>query len=61
MYQGSNFEKVFTPLGRSLTHIKVSDKRPEVIAAFIIAEILVTAQLSKNVLDHKRKKEVLAL
>ena len=56
-----NFEKVFTPLGRSITHIKVSDKRPEVIAAFIIAEILVTAQLSKNVLDHKRKKEVLAL
>ena len=43
-----NFKKVFTPLGCSIAPVKGLDKRPEVIASFIIAEILLTLQLHKN-------------
>lgn len=56
-----NFEKVFTPLGRSITNVKLSDKRPEVIAALITTEILVATQQNKSSLRQKQKKEVLAL
>ena len=55
-----SFEKVFTPLGRSITNVKLSDKRPEVIAAFIITEILIAMQTNKIVLKQKQKKEALA-
>ena len=43
-----SFKKVFTPLGSSITSGKGSDKRPEVIASLVIAEILTVLQLHKN-------------
>lgn len=52
------FEKVFTPLGKSIANVKLSDKRPEVIAAFITAEILVAIQTSKSMLNQKQTKEL---
>ena len=52
------FEKIFTPLGKSIANLKLVDKRPEVIAAFVIAEILVAIQTNKSVLKQKQKKEV---
>ena len=52
-----NFERVFTPLGKSIVNLKLVDKRPEVIAAFIIAEILIATQTNKHLMQ-KQKKEV---
>ena len=54
----SGFEKIFTPLGKSIASVKLIDKRPEVIAAFVLAEILVAIQTNKSVLKQKQKKEV---
>ena len=42
------FENVFTPLGASLTNIKLLDKQPQVIASLIIAEIIIAFQLTKS-------------
>ena len=52
------FEKIFTPLGKSIASIKLIDKRPEVIAAFVLAEILVAIQTNKSVLKQKQKKKL---
>ena len=43
-----SFKKVFTPLGSSLIPVKGLDKRPEVIASFVIAEILTNLHRQKN-------------
>ena len=42
------FEKVFTPLGASITGLEESDKRPEVIASLVISEILISLQIHKK-------------
>ena len=52
-----NFEKVFTPLGGSITNTKLSDKRPEIIANLTITEILVAAQLRKNAVKDDTRTE----
>ena len=56
-----NFENVFTPLGRSLTKTKVFDKRPDVIASFIIVEILISLEMYKNSNDDQRARNLVVL
>ena len=56
----SGFEKVFTPLGASLTKTKLWDKQPQVIASLIIAEIVIAFQLHKSDLVAARSKGILS-
>ena len=51
-----SFQKVSTPLGASISSIKGLDKRPEIIAPFVITEILTAFQTHRNSIFNNENK-----